>query len=301
MSKLNPVFYLLSSTLIFWSLCAGLSNYFAKPVHPKVQKEEVVSSAEVDELKTKLEKDPKNESLNLEMAFALVKKGFDSGDMQFVMQAVQVFREVLDINPNNQEALLGLASLCLQSGVLDKAVFYYQKYLELRPDDLQAKADYAMATFKLGDSEKGEVILSEVLKVDDKFFPAYAIGAIAFHQGGDTKKAESYLAKAKELAPSKEALASLDQFLSSKPDSPQDKILAYFSNHQIIGPKLADSKWVDEKNLELMMKDFPVEQMPEFAKAAFISKAQAEIAKNQPGVKVILKDIITGKELLVVN
>ena len=297
MSKITPIFYLLSSTLLFWSACVGLSNYLAKPEHPKTQTREV-NNVDLEQIKSKLEKDPKNEALNLEMAFSLVNKGFESGDMQFVMQAVQVFKNVLDINPKNQEALLGLASLCLQSGVMDKAVVYYQKYLELRPDDIQAKADYAMATFKLGETEKAEGILQEVIKTDPGYFPAYAIGAMAYHQNGDTQKAQTYMSKAKELAPSKEALASLDKLFEAKPDSPQDKLLAYFTNHQIIGPKLADSKWVDTQNLELLMKDFPVEQMPPFAKAAFISKAQAEIAKNNPGAKVVLKDIDTKKELL---
>lgn len=308
MSRINPVFYLLSSTLLFWSFCAGLSNYLATPSpHAaavrgnKQDTQELAPDVDIETLKENLKKDPKNEMLNLELAFSLVKKGFDSGDTQFIMQAVQTFRDVLDINPKNTDALLGLASLCVQSGVYDKAILYYQKYLEQRPDDLQAKTDYAMATFKIGNLEQGDKLITEVLKVDNKFFPAYAVGAIAFAQSGDKEKSNSYYEKAKEFAPSKEVLASLDQFISIGPESPQDKILSYFTNHQIIGPKLADSKWVDENTLELSMKDFPVEQMPPFAKAAFISKAQAEIAKNQVTVKVVLRDIDSGKELLTIN
>ena len=302
MSKLNPVFYLLSSTLLFWSLCAGLSNYLAKPSEksPAVRgnQQPQVSDADIEALKEEVKKDPKNEKLNLDLAFSFVKKGFDSGDTQLIMQAVQKFRDVIDINPNNTEALLGLASLCVQSGVFDKAIVYYKKYLELKPEDLQAKTDYAMATFKIGELEQGDKLLEEVLKVDDKFFPAYAVGAIAFAQSEDKEKSKLYYEKAKQYAPSKEVLASLDDFIAIGPESPQDKILSYFTNHQIIGPKLADSRWVNEKSLELLMKDFPVEQMPAFAKAAFISKAQAAIAKNQAGTVVVLKDIDSGRELL---
>ena len=298
-SSLNPVFYMLSFALFFWSLSAGLSNYLAAPEERKPNKE-------IESLQKAVDIDPKDEKANMDLAFSLVQSGFQKGDMQLVMQAVQVFRNVLDINPKNDQALIGLASLCLQSGVLDKADSYYKRYLDLKPNDLNAKADYAMVKFKLNQAEQGEELLDQVIKKDSKLFSAYAVGAIANNTLGNKDRFNFYFKKAKETAPSQDAILNLENAFKQKTENalvtkeinPKKELEKYFVNHQIIGPKLVRQSWEDE-TLNLELKDFPVDKMPSFAKAKFISGVKEVVADNDYVVKIL--DSVSKKELMEVR
>ncbi len=300
---MNSVFYMLSFTLFFWSLSFGLSNYLGQPAERKPAKK---IAKEIQNLKEVVLTNPKDEKANMNLAFTLVQNGFEKGDMQLIMQAVQVFRNVLDINPKNDEALLGLASLCLQSGVLDKADSYYKRYLRLKPNDLNAKADYAMVQFKLNQADKGEGILKEIISADDKLFSAYAVGAIAYNTIANKEKFDFYLKKAKETAPSKDAILNLENTFKQKTENtlvvketnPKKELEKYFLNHQIIGPKLIRQSWEGEI-LSLELKDFPVDKMPSFAKAKFISGVKEVVADNEYIVKIL--DSVSKKELMEVK
>ena len=309
LSKLNPVFYLLSFTLFFWSVSAGISNYLGKPPVRK-------ASHDIKHLEKEVTNNPKDEKANMDLALSLVKSGFENGDMKQIMQAVQVFRNILDLNPKNEEALLGLATLCLQSGVLDKAIDYYGKYLEINPGNLQAKTDLAMATFKVGQVKKGEALLAEVLEKDPKLFSAYAVGAIVY-KDSDKEKSAYYLTEAKKTASSEEAFTNLKNTLNSKKhehkteevkkenskesskESPKQKLVSYFVTHQIIGPKLVGYSWENDEILILDLKDFPVDKMPAFAKAKFVSNVKEQISGSK--FKVFLMDADSKKELMMIQ
>ena len=325
---MNPVFYMLSFALFFWSISSGLSNYLGKPApRKKVETKQIADLSEV--VKT----NPNDEKANMDLAFSLVKSGFQNGDMKLIMQAVQVFRNVLDINPNNEQALIGLASLCLQSGVLDKADTYYQRYLDVKPNDLNAKADFAMVKFKLKQVDEGEKLLQEIIKKDEKLFSAYAVGAIAYNAisktSGMKEKFDFYFNKAKQTAPSIDAIRNLenafkgeahykehDNIAKNKPSEKTEpkEVLAekpliiqavskkdlenYFIRHQIIGPKLVSHSW-KENTLNLELKEFPVDKMPAFAKTKFISGINEVVGDK--GYIVRILDSISKKELMLID
>jgi len=317
---------MLSFALFFWSISSGLSNHLGKPKpRKKVETKQIADLTEV--VKT----NPNDEKANMDLAFSLVKNGFENGDMKLIMQAVQVFRNVLDINPNNEQALIGLASLCLQSGVLDKADTYYQRYLEVKPNDLNAKADFAMVKFKLKQVDKGEKLLQEIIKKDQKLFSAYAVGSIAYNAisktSGMKERFNFYFSKAKQTAPSIDAIRNLENAFKGeahykdhegnleaakgqesqelkveeiqikKAENKKD-LESYFIRHQIIGPKLVSHNW-KENILNLELKEFPVDKMPAFAKAKFISGINEVVGDKDYIVRIL--DSVSKKELMLVE
>lgn len=82
----------------------------------------------------------------------------------------------------NEGALLGIASLAFQAGVLDKAAEYYSKYLQLVPDDVKAKTDLALVYVQSDRAEMGIPLLEEIKRDAPTLFPAALSLALAYEK-----------------------------------------------------------------------------------------------------------------------
>jgi tetratricopeptide (TPR) repeat protein len=339
MNRITSIFLFFSVALIIWSVSAGVSSFLGGgfireqaarrgTVDPHAEHEHEHDhehdSPELTSLREKAAREPGSVEANLNLGFALMRTAHTSRDGSIVMEAAQSFKKVLAIAPDNAKALLGMASLCLQNGIFDKALEYYPRYLRVKPDDLNAKADLALVHFEIGQFEAGEKVASEILAKDPKFFPGNMVMAIGYKMKPDLKLAKQYALKAREDAPNDRAIKDIDSLIqslsspapttASNPLKPQPKLAAapgssqdispasrieqFFKDHQIIGPALVSTSWVSSNTVDIRLKDFPVEKMPPFAKQAFIGKTKAKLADLPEQIEMRLVDDATGQEML---
>jgi tetratricopeptide (TPR) repeat protein len=301
MSSITPSFVFLSVALLFWSASVGLSSYlgqsFVRNHHLEESKKKKGEEAHDHEHDDKEHKHKESNSL---------------------LETVQAFSEELKADPKNKKALISLAAISLQAGVLDKALELYPRYLELEAEDKRARSDYALALIEAQKIDEAEDQLNLVLKQDAKFAPALMAFAYRFKVEGKLKEAKSYAIKAKDAVVDPAGKAAIAEFVTSlesprvedvdsqnfkvsQGDSPAKRITEYFSAHQIVGPKYKGVKWNGANMVNVLLENFPVENMPPFAKTQFENKIKAEFANFSEKIEIILVDSISGKELLRVS
>ncbi|HEY6094202.1 MAG TPA: tetratricopeptide repeat protein [Gallionellaceae bacterium] len=103
-----------------------------------------------------IEHQPEVATVNPTLAAAY--QAYQQGDYA---SAWQRYREVLSRDPNNRDALLGLAAIAQQQGQDDTSKFYYRQVLALDPRDPVANA--GMASFASGDTASKESRLKQLL------------------------------------------------------------------------------------------------------------------------------------------
>lgn len=81
---------------------------------------------------------------------AYVNMGIAYDAMGDQEKAAQSFREALLIQPDNNLAMLSLASEYFKMDKLDEAIKYYNKAIDLYPDNLSANYQLGIVYFKLG-------------------------------------------------------------------------------------------------------------------------------------------------------
>ena len=148
MSKLKAKLSVICSAAIIWSTSAAISYYSAK--NYKENKRAALSespslSSTTQTLLEKTRETPNDVALRLELAQRIKEDAFSSSNPNMLMQAVDEYKKVLELDEKNSTALLGLAQLCLEAGIIDQASRYFESYLKLNPNDLEVKTDYALS------------------------------------------------------------------------------------------------------------------------------------------------------------
>lgn len=316
MNKLTPTFLLLAVALILWASASSLSNYLATDLerneHKKEKQAIVETSDEVKQLKTQLETAPEEETNYLKLADALVIEAEQKSDSQLIMQAVDALNKLLAKSPENPEALFRLAELCLQFGIIDKALDYYPRYLKQRPDDLRARTNYGLSLLQAQNSEEAIKTFEEIIKKDNGNFPAILSLALAYRMTKNYDKAKEVASQALANAPDQLAKDKVKAFLASLEEQPEDssaetkeeaispanKIASFFKEHEIIGPKIKKTNWVNAKTYELYLENFPVEQMPPFAKEKLVGRVKEMLKGLGEKYQVLIKDSATNQTLM---
>ncbi|MBC5810859.1 MAG: tetratricopeptide repeat protein [Candidatus Eremiobacteraeota bacterium] len=78
-------------------------------------------------------------------------------------------------NPNDADALAGLAGLYADAGKFPQALPYYRQTLALRPNDARLRTDYASALHGSGDDPAARREAERVLRAQPDFEPARAV------------------------------------------------------------------------------------------------------------------------------
>jgi tetratricopeptide (TPR) repeat protein len=205
-----------------------------------------------------------------------------------LLEALDVLRQVLEIDPKDSDSLLVLADISFEQRLFQKAVQYFEAYVGVRPDDLAARARYASSLSFVGQTERSIQELNDLLVVDPKNFQGLAFLAIAYAQKGERTTARIIGEKALAVAPHQEARDRLQAFLNkldqedvkAQPSAqqPQQKEMAGLAQSFVDALKsnpVAGSKFVDggvsEDTLVLRFRDFPMQAMPPFAREKFLA------------------------------
>ena len=305
----------------------GLQTYLIPPKstqvdkhHSEVPTQQPPEDPQVAVLREDLEKDPQNiEKLKM-MAGILGDKLRENPQASnpAVFEAIDVLSRILALQPNDPGALVMMADVSFDQKAFTKAQEFYERYLKLEPNNHGARARYASTLTFLGEFDKSVAELNTVLKQDPKNFPAMAYLAITYAQQGDIPKAKELGSEALNLAPSDEARARFSAFVTSlngqEPTSTSpsrgnlpeqlsgaqatgmDAFVSQIKANPVAGPKFIGHE--DSKgDLKLTFKDFPMNQMPPFAKEKFFGSLRkaAEQAKITDVKTISFIDLASGK------
>lgn len=241
-----------------------------------------------------------------------------------VLELIDALQQILRIDGKDTDALLGMANASFENRVMDKAAGFYARYLELKPDDMNARARYGSVLSLSGQFEKAQAELAKVLAAEPKNFPAQAYLAISYAQQGQKAKAEEAGARALAIAPSDEARAEFGEFMKrvseqpatgtesaapqaasapAKPapagaDAQAERAASYVSENPVAGPKYQRYERAGD-TVRVFLKDFPMRQMPPFAKQKFLGgiKARAQAEQLSEIAKIEFRDAADGSVL----
>lgn len=294
-NKFRPTAALFIVAVLLWSASMGLGNYLQDGLIRKQATRDGVPR-QIKALEAKVRRSPDSVPARLELAASYINEAYRSQNGSLVMHALENYRAVLDIAPEQPDALLGLARVSLESGVLDKAAEFFERYLAQRADDMGARNDLAIVFIQLGSLDKAQEQLDIIDGAAQRYFPATLSRALLQRERGDVTGAKELLAKAIELAPNEEVrmrVREVEAAISAQPAapgatgnspvyasdtvSPAGLLTAYFRNHQIVGPKITKLTWSSDTALVIELHDFPIDQMPAAARDIFISRAQQNL------------------------
>jgi len=326
-NKLLPSASLFSVAIVIWSVCALLSSHLAESLQLEHEHRGTLTGetpAQIKELEAKVAAEPGKVQPKLEIARILSGQSEKDPSAESLMKAVQAYSDVLTVEPENPEALLGIANISFRSGVLDKALDYYQRYLKKNPNNLGVRIDYSLLLLQTGSVNQAVSSLQEITAGSPNLFQGWLSLALAQKFAGSVEQAREAANRARRLAPNDAAKNVVDDFLKNvdrpvndtsqmheasgevkaiSPErlSPAALVQSYFENHPIVGPKLVRILWPEVTKVQVEIKEFPVDQMPPFAKAKFIENIKKALSNLPEPVKVEIVDVASKAVLLSVD
>ncbi len=321
----------LAAAVALFSAALGLKSALhwkrgdVKPTeHMQTVRQEVDVEPELAALRSDLDRSPQDLGVLRQMAAFLGEKLRNRPDAPpaLVFEAIDVLSRILTLSPDDPDALLMMGDVSFDQKAFTKAVEFYERYLKLEPNNLGATARYASTLTFLGRYDDSIKQLDSVLVRDPNNFPAMAYLAVTFAQKGDMTKARDLGAKALQLAPSEEARARFSGFvdsLSAQPDAapkgvsqqpPQrvatqgdeggiSQFVATIKGNPIAGPKFVRYDNSTPGIGKLVFRDFPMAQMPPFAKEKFFGsvKNSARLAGLEGVTAFVFVDEASGAEM----
>ena len=129
-------------------------------------------------------------------------------------KAHEAFAHVLELDPDNLDALRGLGNVCFDQRQFDTAIATYQHYLRLKPRDVQVITDLGTMYMAQHNSHEAIARYDAALALDPGFFPAQFNLGVAYLMLNDKPKAREALSRAHSLAPGEAARTRIDMLLA---------------------------------------------------------------------------------------
>ncbi|PIQ21298.1 MAG: hypothetical protein COW65_09935 [Cytophagales bacterium CG18_big_fil_WC_8_21_14_2_50_42_9] len=82
------------------------------------------------------------------------------------MQGINLLREVITTDPDNEKALFNLGILSIQSGQYDKAVERFRHLIEVNPKHVQGNFYLAVSLAETGQKEEAKQVFNRARKLD---------------------------------------------------------------------------------------------------------------------------------------
>jgi cytochrome c-type biogenesis protein CcmH/NrfG len=254
-------------------------------------------------------------------------------DPAYYASAADAYAHVLKIDPDNLNALRGVGNIDFDQRKYDQAIAAYEHYLSRKPDDPDVRTDLGTMYLSSGVNDQAIVQYKRVLETHPRFFEAAFNLAVAYSETNNTGDTRAALQKALKIAPDANArdrvnklLASLDnsgagaQNPSSGANAPASQsanasdagtyrgaMEQMLHDMPIAGPKVQSVQWQSDTDLRVLMDNFPMDQMPPFAKAKFTSDLKAGIDQVKKShqmtapVKVDIADAASGRVMQTVS
>jgi tetratricopeptide (TPR) repeat protein len=292
------------------------------PDHPKIALPEQAKTL-LAQIAAKAKDNPQDKDAWLRLAQADYRAA--QLDPSYYAEAQDAFEHVIQLAPDDPDALRGLANLHYDRDEYTEAIAAYEKYLAKRPDDLSARTDLGTMYFYAGDAPRALAVYRDVLRRDPKFVQAHVNLGVTLHQQGDDEGARAELETARRLATDDTIRRRIDTMLGglggstaaaaepgASAGSPattpfQSAVEQAFRNHPIMGPKIVRFQWIGPATGRVEMRDFPMDAMPPAVREKFaahlaeeIRTAQGKYGVSDP-VKVDLADAASGAVMATVT
>jgi tetratricopeptide (TPR) repeat protein len=244
-------------------------------------------------------------------------------DKQLYDEAIAAYEHYLKKKPDDPEVRTDLGTMYLYTGNADQAIVQYKKAIASKPGFFQAyynmgiayaqqnQADDAAATLKQAIAfAPDDTARDQVKQLIAKLNGAPAAGASNQAASASTASASSSQKQAAAAAKSPAAASSAASVAMAKasPAAPasaeddfHDAVEEMIRGLPIAGPKVTSVEWPDKLKAKVIMDNFPMDQMPPFAKTKFESdlKAGIDTAKKDnkiaSPVEVNIVDSASGK------
>ncbi len=273
------------------------------PGHPQV---ELPAKARefISNLEAQAKKQPKDIALwNRLGTVALRASLFDTS---YYPMASDAYGHVLQLDPENLEALRGIGNLNYDRQKYDEAIAAYEHYLKHKPDDPDVQTDLGTMYLYTGNPDQAIKRYQKAISVKPGFFDAYFNMGVAYGAMNDTANARAALNQALKSAPDQDSKARVNELLAKlsggggaqmasagggatgasgaapspgglAPNSFQGQIESMVRGLPFAGPKVQSVRWDSKDKATVLMNNFPMDAMPPFARQKFLSDLGAGI------------------------
>ncbi|HUO04364.1 MAG TPA: tetratricopeptide repeat protein [Candidatus Binataceae bacterium] len=277
----------------------------------------------------KIEKDArsKNKDISAWNKFGAVSMRAAMFDQTYYAKAEEAYSHVLQLDPENTDALRGIGDIDYDKQHYDQAVAAYEHYLKHKPDDPEVRTDLGTMFLYTGNADQAVVQYQKAVTSKPDFFQAYYNMGIAYAQENQPDLAVSTLNKAITLAPDDTIRAQVKDLLAklTSPPSPtgaeqpaaqaaaspasdfNGEMESMVRGLPIAGQRIDTVQWPEKLHGKVILKDFPMDQMPPFAKDKFVAdiKSRIDTAKKDhqvsDKVQIDLVDGPSGRVMATVN
>jgi tetratricopeptide (TPR) repeat protein len=240
-------------------------------------------------------------------------------DASYYTKAEDAYAHVLKLQPDNLDALRGIGDIDYDHQKYDQAIAAYEHFLKLKPDDPEVRTDLGTMYLYTGNADQAIVQYRKVTTEKPDFFQAFYNMGIAYAQQNKQSDAAASLNTALKLAPDDNTKSQVRDLLaklngapgasatggaaaaaassSSAPGSFHGAIEQMMRGLPIAGPKVGSVQWASDTKARVMFDNFPMDQMPPFAKDKFMSdlKAGIDSAKKSHNVSSPVEvDLVDG-------
>ncbi|HJY82077.1 MAG TPA: tetratricopeptide repeat protein [Candidatus Binatia bacterium] len=217
-------------------------------------------------------------------------------DSSYRSAALSSYRHVLDLAPNDLDALRGVGNVYYDFEEYAKAIEYYQQYLALNPEDPSVRTDLGTMYLYTNDADRAIAEYQTVLAKKPDFFQAHFNLGIAYQEKGEPDEARQSLARAKALTADKNIQTKIDEVIAqfggtssptptvaSPPTSArspfQQAVEKLFRGHEIMGPRISRIEWLAPAEAHVFFQNFPMSAMPQEVRERFLGKLRTQVTE----------------------
>jgi tetratricopeptide (TPR) repeat protein len=222
-------------------------------------------------------------------------------DSSYYTKSASAYAHVLKLAPDDLEALRGIGNIDFDQHKYDEAIAAYEHYLSEKPEDAEVRTDLGTMLLSSGSADQAVLQYRKVLETHPDFFEASFNLGIAYGEMNELEAARAAFEKARALAPDTNAKNRVMEMLAelgsatipasqevSKPAEAASAVAAESSGFKgaiermlrdlpIAGPKVTSVQWPSSTRARVLMDNFPMDQMPPFATAKFMSDLKTGI------------------------
>tara|TARA_B100001167_G_C16766035_1_gene304224 strand:- start:126 stop:1820 length:1695 start_codon:yes stop_codon:yes gene_type:complete len=185
----------------------------------------------------KLKNMEKKENLTVKETLALASQLRKKNDFQ---AAKQLYKQILEIEPDHVESIFCLGSLSAQTKNYDTAKQLLNKTIQINPNHAKAHNNLGGVLIELGEHEKAVSSFEKAIQIDPNHPDAHNNLGILLHRSGDSQKAISSFEKAIQIDPNHaKAYNNLGSVLTES--GKHEKTISSFEKAIQIDPKDASA------------------------------------------------------------
>jgi tetratricopeptide (TPR) repeat protein len=175
----------------------GAGNAELPPDHPPIALPDEAKQF-LAQLSTKAEAAPSD--VGAWKTLAQVQARAAEVDPSYGSQAAESYRHVLNLAPDDADAVRGLANAYYDQQAYADAAKQYERYLELKPDDPNVLTDLGTAYLYQQQVDRAVETYQKVIEAHPDFLQAHFNLGLAYEAKGDREQALAAIAKARDLA-----------------------------------------------------------------------------------------------------